>query len=155
MSPGMVNVIRPSAAPRSCCMEPLATVSVGFALGQRFSWQVLATLLPICGGVAMASSSGGSINSAGVFFAMLSNLAFCCRTFCLQRLQRNKQNQLDDVAIFFNVSWISTLLLPALELLVEASEVPPVLKLSRRKEKPGQDMGLGIGLAIGLGDSKS
>ena len=28
--------------------------------------------------VAMASASGGSINSAGVFFAMLSNLAFCC-----------------------------------------------------------------------------
>lgn len=33
-------------------MEPLATVCVGFALGHRFSWQVLVTLLPICGGVA-------------------------------------------------------------------------------------------------------
>ncbi|CAK9034208.1 unnamed protein product [Durusdinium trenchii] len=120
MSPGMVNVIR--------CMEPVATVSVGFLLGHRFRWQVLATLLPICGGVAMASSSGGSISSAGVCFAMLSNLAFCCRTFCLQRLQRNKLNQLDDLAVFFNVSGLSTFLMPGLELAVEASEVLPAVQ---------------------------
>jgi len=120
MSPGMVNVIR--------CMEPLATVCVGFALGHRFSWQVLVTLLPICGGVAMASSSGGSISSFGVCFAMLSNLAFCCRTFCLQRLQRNKLNQLDDLAIFFNVCCISALFLPGLEVVLEASEVQPAMQ---------------------------
>lgn len=120
MSPGMVNVVR--------CMEPLATICVGFALGQRFSLQVLATLFPICGGVAMASASGGSINSAGVFFAMLSNLAFCCRPFCLQRLHGNKLNQLDDLAIFFNVSLVSALFLPALELVVEASEVLPAMQ---------------------------
>ena len=30
--------------------------------------------------VAMASSSGGSISSLGVCFAMLSNLAFCCNS---------------------------------------------------------------------------
>eukprot|EP00913_Durusdinium_trenchii_P026021 g24414.t1 len=109
-------------------MEPVATVSVGFLLGHRFRWQVLATLLPICGGVAMASSSGGSISSAGVCFAMLSNLAFCCRTFCLQRLQRNKLNQLDDLAVFFNVSGLSTFLMPGLELAVEASEVLPAVQ---------------------------
>eukprot|EP00435_Cladocopium_sp_Y103_P040231 s2076_g10.t3 len=103
MSPGMVNVIR--------CMEPLATICVGFALGQRFSCQVLATLLPICGGAA-------------------------CRTFCLQRLQRNKLNQLDDLAIFFNVSLVSALFLPGLELVVEASEAPFVQLLVMSKLSP-------------------
>ncbi len=69
------------------------------------------------------------------------------RTFCLQRLQRNKLNQylgretkstappkmasngiqsylrLDDLAIFFNVCCISALFLPGLEVVLEASEV--------------------------------
>jgi drug/metabolite transporter (DMT)-like permease len=47
MSPSLVSVVR--------CMEPLATIVLGFAVGERYSAPTLATLLPICGGVALAS----------------------------------------------------------------------------------------------------
>ncbi|CAE7640620.1 PPT2 [Symbiodinium sp. CCMP2456] len=120
MSPGMVNVIR--------CMEPVATVCVGAGLGQRFSWQVLATLVPICGGVAMASLTSGGLSTTGICLAMISNVAFCCRSFCLQRLRRNPQNKLDDLAVFFNVSWTATLALPLLQIPLEGSQVLPTLQ---------------------------
>ncbi|CAE7759639.1 PPT2 [Symbiodinium pilosum] len=120
MSPGMVNVVR--------CMEPLATVCVGAALGQRFSWQVLATLVPICGGVAMASLTAGSLSATGICLATVSNVAFCCRSFCLQRLRRNPENKLDDVAVFFNVSWAATVALPLLQIPLEGTQVLPALQ---------------------------
>ncbi|CAE7572180.1 PPT1 [Symbiodinium natans] len=120
MSPGMVNVIR--------CMEPLATVCVGAGLGQQFSWQVLATLVPICGGVAMASLTTGSFSATGICFAMVSNVAFCCRSFSLQRLRRNPHNKLDDLAVFFNVSWTATVALPFLQVPLEGAQVLPSLQ---------------------------
>ena len=42
-----VNLVR--------CIEPLASVGVGLLTGKRYSLAVLATLLPICGGVLLAS----------------------------------------------------------------------------------------------------
>lgn len=104
-------------------MEPVATVALGFALGQRYTWPTLATLLPICGGVVMASS-GGSASFSGVALAMASNLAFCCRAFCLQRLAKRPGT---DLIVFFHVSCVSCSLMPPLQLLIEAAEAPRIL----------------------------
>jgi solute carrier family 35 protein E1 len=85
MSPGYVNLIR--------CAEPLVTVTLGLLLGARYAPSVLATLIPICGGVALASFKGGIPSTLGVALAMCSNACFCGRPFFKQQLKQSKANK--------------------------------------------------------------
>ena len=56
---------------RSGCMEPVATVAVGFALGHLYRWQVLATLLPICGGAAWQCEKSANFRVQSSFLVVL------------------------------------------------------------------------------------
>ncbi|CAE8641223.1 unnamed protein product [Polarella glacialis] len=114
MSPAVVSLVR--------CMEPLATVAVGFLIGERYSWRVLVTLIPICGGVALASFRGGVLSAAGICLALLSNVSFCGRPFFTQQLKlRKSENPLDDLGVFFNVTFVATLTLPVFVFLFEGT----------------------------------
>ena len=89
MSPALVSLVR--------CMEPLTTVALGLLRGERYTFPVLATLVPICGGVVLASFKGGTPSVAGVSLAMLSNACFCCRPLFKQKLKQHPANTLDDL----------------------------------------------------------
>ena len=77
MSPSLVNVVR--------CMEPLATIVLGFAMGERYSVATLATLMPICGGVALASVRANVVRGTP-HDCCISNL-LCC-LWCSSRANR-------------------------------------------------------------------
>jgi solute carrier family 35 protein E1 len=124
MSPSLVNLVR--------CGEPLATVLIGWwAWNQQYSATVLSTLIPICGGVILASVtvSGSSPNQTtvspqGIVLACLSNICFCVRPFFMKQLQNKLQLQGNnnttkdeddvDTKIFFNVTLLASLVLPCL-----------------------------------------
>jgi solute carrier family 35 protein E1 len=129
MSPSHVNLVR--------CAEPFATVAVGFLfLSKRYSPQLLMTLIPICGGVALASWNGNngngktsSLSIPGIVLACLSNVSFCVRPFCLQRLKQQQQQQQqqqpfdDDVLIFFYVTLMASVGLPLFVITIEGAAI--------------------------------
>ena len=133
MSPGYVNLIR--------CAEPLVTVTLGLLMGTRYSLSVLATLIPICGGVALASFKGGIPSTVGVALAMCSNACFCGRPFFKQQLKQSKANkvrlyhiyavyvhslapstQLDSIGEFYNITLVAVVMLPPFVFAFEGSE---------------------------------
>jgi drug/metabolite transporter (DMT)-like permease len=121
MSPGIVQMVR--------CVEPLASVLFGFATGKTYTLKVLATLVPICGGVLLASFKGGMEGLppfAGVGLAMLSNACFCLRPVFQHQLKRHPDhNALDDIGVFFNVTVVGVVLLPPCVWLFEGSLLGP------------------------------
>eukprot|EP00035_Acanthoeca_spectabilis_P029749 m.6271 g.6271 ORF g.6271 m.6271 type:complete len:333 (-) comp3815_c0_seq2:24-1022(-) len=123
MSPGIVNLVR--------CVEPLASVSFGVLMGKTYSWGVLATLIPICGGVLLASFKGGLDRLppfAGVALAMLSNTCFCLRPIFQQKYQAQPENgALDSIGLFFNVCSVSVVILPPFVFMLEGSLLMPEL----------------------------
>ena len=136
MSPGFVNMVR--------CMEPLATVAVGAAMGARYSGSVLLTLLPVCGGVMLACGAGGALSVPGVLLALASNVSFSGRPFFVQRLKALQavsadDKQLDKTAEFFNVTFASILMLPAAMVLLEgpADVMAPALQRLAREGRLG------------------
>lgn len=120
MSPSLVSLVR--------CMEPLSTVLIGFILGERYSFPVLATLAPICGGVALASFKGGIPSTSGVALAMLSNVCFCCRPMFSKKLEADPSNKLDAVGQFFNITLVSVALLPPFVVGFEGSSAPEAIR---------------------------
>ena len=128
MSPAMVNLIR--------CSEPLATVLIGWWVWkQQYSFTMLTTLIPICGGVILASSSSKrsaavttALSPPGIALACLSNVCFCVRPFFMKQFKRQHQPQLQkdkggggdgggggndkDTLLFFNVTFLASLVLP-------------------------------------------
>lgn len=138
MSPGLVNMVR--------CMEPLATVAVGAAMGARYSGSVLLTLLPVCGGVMLACGAGGALSVTGVLLALASNVSFSGRPFFVQRLKALQQasaadgnGKLDKTAEFFNVTFASILMLPAAMVLLEgpADVMAPALQRLAQERRLG------------------
>ena len=151
MSPGFVNMVR--------CMEPLATVAVGAAMGARYSGSVLLTLLPVCGGVMLACGAGGALSVPGVLLALASNVSFSGRPFFVQRLKAlqqasaaadddddngngnnsNGNGKLDKTAEFFNVTFASILMLPAAMVLLEGpvDVMAPALQRLAREGRLG------------------
>ena len=148
MSPSLVNVVR--------CMEPLATIVLGFAMGERYSVATLATLMPICGGVALASVRANVVRGTphrllhrrlvlfvvqftgksllpptGLGLAMLSNACFCARPYFRLRLQKHHANTMDVISEFFNITLVASLMLPPFCLLLEGAEMMSVIRLSK------------------------
>jgi solute carrier family 35 protein E1 len=133
MSPSHVNLVR--------CAEPFATVAVGFLfLSKRYSPQLLLTLIPICGGVALASWNIGnndgsgktsSLSLPGIILAALSNVSFCVRPFCLQRLKQHQQPQQpfdDDVLVFFYVTLMASVGLPLFVMTIEGAAIGDAIR---------------------------
>jgi hypothetical protein len=138
-------------------MEPLATIVLGFAMGERYSVATLATLMPICGGVALASVRANVVRGTphrllhlrlvvlfvvqftgksllpptGLGLAMLSNACFCARPYFRLRLQKHHANTMDVISEFFNITLVASLMLPPFCLLLEGAEMMSVIRLSK------------------------
>eukprot|EP00037_Helgoeca_nana_P037020 m.14173 g.14173 ORF g.14173 m.14173 type:complete len:319 (-) comp8301_c0_seq2:285-1241(-) len=115
MSPGRVNLVR--------CVEPLASVAFGYMSGKMYSRRMLATLIPICGGVLLASFKGGTAGLPpliGVALAMFSNMCFCLRPIFKHKLQAHPdKDAVDSIGLFFNICCVAVVLLPPFVLLFE------------------------------------
>ncbi|KAL6994362.1 holo-[acyl-carrier-protein] synthase [Sarracenia purpurea var. burkii] len=107
-------------------MEPFFTVvlSVLF-LGERPSPWVVSSLLPIVGGVALASFTEVSFNWIGFSSAMASNLTNQSRNVLSKKLMVNKEEALDNISLFSIMTIISFGLLVPIAILVDGVKFSP------------------------------
>ncbi|PNW80135.1 hypothetical protein CHLRE_08g379350v5 [Chlamydomonas reinhardtii] len=115
-------------------MEPIFSVALSaLFLGDQPSPLVLATLLPIIGGVAMASMTEATFNWFGFLSAMGSNLTFQSRNVLSKKLMLKKKDKdgnaeapLDNMALFSVITLLSAALLLPATLLFEGWKLSPV-----------------------------
>lgn len=107
-------------------MEPFFSVllSVLF-LGERPSLLVLGSLVPVVGGVVLASMTEVSFNWIGFWSAMASNLTNQSRNVFSKKLLADKEDNLDDVNLFSIMTVMSFLLSAPLMLSVEGIKFSP------------------------------
>ena len=104
--------------------EPLSTVALAAAaLGERERPLTLLALLPVVGGVALASHGSAAFSAAGVALALGSNLGFSARAVCAKALYRDHPGSraaTSDACLFYHVSLTGLLLLLPVALLSDA-----------------------------------
>ncbi|RLN27860.1 phosphoenolpyruvate/phosphate translocator 3, chloroplastic-like [Panicum miliaceum] len=107
-------------------MEPFFSVllSVLF-LGETPSVLVLGSLVPIAGGVVLASMTEVSFNWIGFWSAMASNLTNQSRNVLSKKLLTDKEDNLDDINLFSIMTVMSFLLSAPLMLSVEGIKFSP------------------------------
>jgi len=128
LSAALANTVR--------ALEPLSTVALGFIVfGERYSFRLIACLLPISAGVGMASHGGGTLSGIGVLLAGLSNFGFSSRPFLAQRLSRVPGRQLDSTSVFFNVMCIGVVVLLCTLSLAEGSKLLPAMQQLQHEGK--------------------
>ncbi|KAK3447258.1 hypothetical protein EUGRSUZ_A02829, partial [Eucalyptus grandis] len=72
---------------------------------------VVSSLLPIVGGVALASMTEASFNWAGFWSAMASNLSNQSRNVLSKKVMVNKEESLDNITLFSIITMMSFVLL--------------------------------------------
>ncbi|KAG1666357.1 hypothetical protein FOA52_007895 [Chlamydomonas sp. UWO 241] len=94
-------------------MEPFFSVMLSsLFLGDAPSAMVLLTLVPIVGGVALASMAEASFNWVGFLAAMGSNLTFQSRNVLSKKLMLKKEGEgVDNVSMFSLITIASFLIL--------------------------------------------
>ncbi|KAL6643320.1 hypothetical protein ACP70R_018985 [Stipagrostis hirtigluma subsp. patula] len=109
-------------------MEPFFSVLLSaIFLGELpTSWVVL-SLLPIVGGVALASLTEASFNWAGFWSAMASNVTFQSRNVLSKKLMVKKEESLDNINLFSIITVMSFFLLAPITLLTEGVKVSPAV----------------------------
>ncbi|KAF7838320.1 triose phosphate/phosphate translocator, non-green plastid, chloroplastic-like [Senna tora] len=107
-------------------MEPFFTVvlSVIF-LGEMPTAWVVASLLPIVGGVALASVTEVSFNWAGFWSAMASNLTFQSRNVLSKKVMVNKEESMDNINLFSIITVMSFFLLAPVTIFMEGIKFTP------------------------------
>lgn len=107
-------------------MEPFFSVllSVLF-LGERPTPWVVLSLLPIVGGVALASATEASFNWAGFWSAMASNLTFQSRNVLSKKLMVKKEESLDNITLFSIITIMSFILLAPVALFNDGVKFTP------------------------------
>ncbi|XP_062180473.1 phosphoenolpyruvate/phosphate translocator 3, chloroplastic-like [Phragmites australis] len=107
-------------------MEPFFSVllSVLF-LGETPSLLVLGSLVPIVGGVVLASMTEISFNWIGFWSAMASNLTNQSRNAFSKKLLADKEETLDDINLFSIMTLMAFLLSAPLMLSVEGIKFTP------------------------------
>ncbi|KAL5201986.1 hypothetical protein ABZP36_012938 [Zizania latifolia] len=107
-------------------MEPFFSVllSVLF-LGETPSFLVLGSLVPIVGGVVLASMTEVSFNWIGFWSAMASNVTNQSRNVFSKKLLADKEETLDDINLFSIMTVMSFLLSAPLMLSVEGIKFSP------------------------------
>ncbi|KXZ55452.1 hypothetical protein GPECTOR_2g1001 [Gonium pectorale] len=122
-------------------MEPFFSVFLSaMFLGEQPSPAVLLTLLPIVGGVAVASMTEASFNWYGFLSAMGSNLTFQSRNVLSKKLMLRKggEGALDNTNLFCCITLLSTLLLMPACLLLEGWQMTPAGLSAMGARDPGQ-----------------
>ncbi|KAM0851962.1 hypothetical protein ACQ4PT_052089 [Festuca glaucescens] len=107
--------------------EPFFTVLLSaFFLGEWPSLLVLGSLVPIVGGVALASLTEVSFNWVGFWSAMASNLLNQTRNVLSKRLLGGEEEEsMDDINLFSLITVLSFLLSCPLMLLAEGVKFSP------------------------------
>ncbi|XP_062200019.1 phosphoenolpyruvate/phosphate translocator 1, chloroplastic-like [Phragmites australis] len=109
-------------------MEPFFSVLLSaIFLGELPTPWVVLSLLPIVGGVALASLTEASFNWAGFWSAMASNVTFQSRNVLSKKLMVKKEESLDNINLFSIITVMSFFLLAPVTLLTEGVKVSPTV----------------------------
>ncbi|GLI68197.1 hypothetical protein VaNZ11_012541 [Volvox africanus] len=121
-------------------MEPFFSVILSaIFLGDHPSPAVLMTLLPIVGGVAIASMTESSFNWFGFLSAMGSNLTFQSRNVLSKKLMLKKgDGSLDNISLFCCITLASAVLLLPFSLLLEGWKLTPSSLAAMGVKDPNQ-----------------
>ncbi|XAR51881.1 hypothetical protein NMG60_11006665 [Bertholletia excelsa] len=107
-------------------MEPFFTVVLAtLFLGEKPSLWVVASLVPIVGGVALTSFTEASFNWIGFSTAMASNLTNQSRNVLSKKFMVNKEEAMDNINLFSTITIISFLLLTPVAILMEGVKFSP------------------------------
>ncbi|XXG74387.1 hypothetical protein AAC387_Pa07g3123 [Persea americana] len=107
-------------------MEPFFSVVLSaMFLGELPTLWVVSSLLPIVGGVALASMTEASFNWAGFWSAMASNLTNQSRNVLSKKFMVKKEESLDNITLFSIITIMSFILLAPVTLVVEGVKFTP------------------------------
>ncbi|XP_072990437.1 phosphoenolpyruvate/phosphate translocator 1, chloroplastic-like [Typha latifolia] len=107
-------------------MEPFFSVLLSaLFLGELPTIWVVMSLVPIVGGVALASLTEASFNWAGFWSAMASNVTFQSRNVLSKKLMVKKEESLDNINLFSIITIMSFFLLAPVTLFVEGVKFTP------------------------------
>lgn len=107
-------------------MEPFFSVLLSaLFLGEMPTPWVVFSLVPIVGGVALASLTEASFNWAGFWSAMASNVTFQSRNVLSKKLMVKKEESLDNINLFSIITIMSLFLLAPVALFVEGVKFTP------------------------------
>lgn len=107
-------------------MEPFFTVVLAaLFLGESPNFWVVSSLLPIVGGVALASFTEASFNWIGFGSAMASNLTNQSRNVLSKKFMINKEEALDNINLFSVITIMSFVLLAPIAILMEGVKFSP------------------------------
>ncbi|KAH1192427.1 Phosphoenolpyruvate/phosphate translocator 2, chloroplastic [Glycine max] len=107
-------------------MEPFFTVVLSaLLLGEMPTFWVVSSLVPVVGGVALASMTEVSFNWIGFTTAMASNVTNQSRNVLSKKLMTNEEETLDNINLYSVITIISFLLLVPCAILVEGVKFSP------------------------------
>ncbi|KAF8010965.1 hypothetical protein BT93_J1561 [Corymbia citriodora subsp. variegata] len=107
-------------------MEPFFTVVLAsLFLGERPSFWVVSSLVPIVGGVALASFTETSFNWIGFGSAMASNLTNQSRNVFSKKFMGNKEETLDNINLFSVMTIMSFMFLAPAALSIDGFKFTP------------------------------
>ncbi|KAI4336154.1 hypothetical protein L6164_014719 [Bauhinia variegata] len=107
-------------------MEPFFTVILSaMFLGELPTGWVVTSLVPIVGGVVLASATETSFNWAGFWSAMASNLTNQSRNVLSKKLMVKKEESMDNITLFSIITVMSFLLLAPAALFMDGVKFTP------------------------------
>jgi len=107
-------------------MEPFFSVVLSaMFLGETPTPWVVASLLPIVGGVGLASMTEASFNWAGFWSAMASNVTNQSRNVLSKKFMVKKEESLDNITLFSIITIMSLFLLAPVTFFMEGVKITP------------------------------
>lgn len=107
-------------------MEPFFSVVLSaMFLGEFPTPWVVGSLVPIVGGVALASVTEASFNWAGFWSAMASNVSNQSRNVLSKKAMVNKEESLDNITLFSIITVMSFFLLAPVAVFMEGVKFTP------------------------------
>ncbi|XP_022864186.1 triose phosphate/phosphate translocator, non-green plastid, chloroplastic-like isoform X3 [Olea europaea var. sylvestris] len=106
--------------------EPFFSVVLSaMFIGEFPTIWVVSSLLPIVGGVVLASMTEASFNWAGFWSAMASNLTNQSRNVLSKKFMANKEDSLDNITLFSLITIMSFILLAPAAIFIEGVKFTP------------------------------
>ncbi|KAL3529536.1 hypothetical protein ACH5RR_008858 [Cinchona calisaya] len=107
-------------------MEPFFSVALSaMFLGEMPTVWVVSSLVPIMGGVALASMTEASFNWAGFWSAMASNLTDQSQNVLSKKFMVKKEESLDNITLFSIITIMSFVLLAPFAIFMEGGKFTP------------------------------
>ncbi|XP_061953692.1 phosphoenolpyruvate/phosphate translocator 1, chloroplastic-like [Populus nigra] len=107
-------------------MEPFFSVVLSaMFLGEMPTLWVVGSLLPIVGGVALASVTEASFNWAGFWSAMASNLTNQSRNVLSKKVMVKNEESMDNITLFSIITIMSLVLLAPVTIFMEGVKFTP------------------------------